>query len=185
MDIDWIEVPGGLCAFGDEARPRTVATLLWTRTPITFAQLTGDHRGQDGLHPATGLTHTQAADYARGLGGRLPSSVEWEWMAGGIERRRWPWGEDAWSPELANLRDSSHGATTPVDAHPGGATPQGLVDVAGNVWEWTVRVTMGNGVVLRGGSYASPPLYAQTTFLNAAPAELASPGIGFRVVRKP
>jgi iron(II)-dependent oxidoreductase len=42
---------------------------------------------------------------------------------------------------------------------------------------------MGTGFVVRGGSYASPLLYAQTTFLNAAPAELRSAGIGVRVVR--
>ena len=42
---------------------------------------------------------------------------------------------------------------------------------------------MGGGYVIRGGSYASKPLYARTTFLNAAPAELRSPGISVRPVR--
>jgi iron(II)-dependent oxidoreductase len=44
---------------------------------------------------------------------------------------------------------------------------------------------MGGGAVIRGGSFASTPAYAQCTFLNAAPAELRSPGIGLRVVREP
>jgi iron(II)-dependent oxidoreductase len=57
--------------------------------------------------------------------------------------------------------------------------------VAGNVWEWTASPAMGDGYVIRGGSYASAPLYAQCTFLNAAPAELRSAGIGLRVVREP
>lgn len=52
--------------------------------------------------------------------------------------------------------------------------------MAGNVWEWTATAVWGNGFVLHGGSYASPPLYAKCTFLNAAPAELRSPGIGLR-----
>ena len=68
---------------------------------------------------------------------------------------------------------------------PAGATPEGMLDVAGNVWEWTATAAMGNGYVIRGGSYASQPAYARTTFLNAAPAGLRSPGLGFRVVRDP
>ncbi|SHF60593.1 formylglycine-generating enzyme family protein [Streptoalloteichus hindustanus] len=185
MNVEWVEVPGGTCVFGDKARQIKVSTLLWTRTPITHAQLRGERGGERALHPVTSLSHAQAAEIAETLGGRLPTSVEWEWMAGGSARRRWPWGDQEWTPERANLRGSGVDTTSPVDAHPAGATPEGLLDVAGNVWEWTARSTMGNGAVLRGGSYASPPLYARTTFLNAAPAELASPGIGLRVVRRP
>lgn len=185
MNIEWIEVPGGTCAFGDDARQIEVDTLLWTRTPITYAQLRGEDTGTPGLHPVTGLTHAQAIQVAHVLDGRLPTSAEWEWMAAGPTRRRWPWGDQEWTPELANLHGSGLDATSPVNAHPAGATPEGLLDVAGNVWEWTARSTMGNGVVLRGGSYASLPLYAQSTFLNAAPAELTSDGIGLRVVRRP
>ncbi|MFI7676409.1 formylglycine-generating enzyme family protein [Actinophytocola sp. NPDC049390] len=185
MKIEWVEVPGGTCRFGDDARPVQVGALLWTRTPITYAQLRGERGGGRGLHPVTGMTHAEATGIAQALGGRLPTSAEWEWMAGGTARRRWPWGDQDWTRELANLRDSGLDTTSPVDAHPAGATPEGLLDVAGNVWEWTARATMGSGVTLRGGSYASPVLYARTTFLNAAPAELTSPGIGLRVVRQP
>jgi iron(II)-dependent oxidoreductase len=106
-------------------------------------------------------------------------------MAAGSQRRRWPWGDEEWQPGYANLRDAGHGSLTPVNAHPAGATPEGLLDVAGNVWEWTAHATMGGSAVLRGGSYASPPLYARCTFVNAAPAELRSAGIGLRVVREP
>lgn len=182
MSLDWIEIPGGTCMFGDQARPITVPALLWTRTPITQAQLGYDPREH---HPATNVDQPTADRIAWQLGGRLPRSVEWEWMASGPERRVWPWGNAHWSPELANLRDSSYEATTDVTAHPDGATPDGMLDVAGNVWEWTASSTMGDGFVIRGGSYASPPLYARCTFLNSAPAELHSPGIGFRVVREP
>ena len=182
MSLDWIEIPGGTCLFGDQARPVTVPTLLWTRTPITQEQL-GDNPHQQ--RPVTDIDQATAAPIASQLGGRLPRSVEWEWMASGAKRRVWPWGDARWGPEMANLQDSGHGDTTDVTAHPDGATPDGLLDVAGNVWEWTASSTMGDGFVIRGGSYASPPLYAQCTFLNSAPAELRSPGIGFRVVREP
>lgn len=56
--------------------------------------------------------------------------------------------------------------------------------MAGNCWEWTSSSVLGGGFIVRGASHASPGLYAKCGFLNAAPSELGSPGIGFRVVRE-
>lgn len=185
MNLEWIEVAGGTCRFGDDERPVVVPTLLWTRTPIAYGHLRDERRDPGPRFPVTEISHAEAAEIAGRLGGRLPRSVEWEWMAAGPQQRRWPWGDDSWQPEFANLRDSEYGSVTPVDAHAAGATPEGVLDVAGNVWEWTASTTMGDGAVIRGGSYAAPPLYAQCTFLNAAPTELRSRGIGLRAVREP
>lgn len=173
--MTWILVPGGTCRYGDEAKPIQIGALYWTATTLTSA---------DGM-PRTGLSQADAADLAASAGGRLPRSAEWEWMAAGPDRRRHPWGDQPWDPTRANLRASGIGTPCPAGTHPAGATPDGLHDVAGNVWEWTASPAMGSGAVLRGGSFDSLPLYAQCTFLNAAPAELRSPGIGVRVVRDP
>ncbi|MBM9624707.1 formylglycine-generating enzyme family protein [Streptomyces zhihengii] len=177
--ICWVPVPSGTCLFGDRSRPIKVRALEWTRTPITPAQLGAGVS----TAPMTGLSQSEAAEIARGLGGRLPRSVEWEYAASGPGRRTYPWGEAAPAAHLANLR-SGPGTTTEVGSHPGGATPEGLLDMVGNCWEWTSSSVLGDGFILRGGSYDSPDLYAKCTFLNAAPAELASAGIGFRVVRE-
>ena len=185
MDLEWIEVPGGTCPFGDDARPVPVPTLLWTRTPIAYGHLPGEDHAAGPRFPVAEISHAEAVEIAGRLSGRLPRSVEWEWMAAGAQRRRWPWGDAPWQPALANLRDSGHGTVTPIDTHPDGATPEGVLDVAGNVWEWTASKAMSDGFVIRGGSHASPPLYAQCTFRNSAPAELRSRGIGLRVVRHP
>ena len=185
MDLEWIEIRGGVCRFGDSGRAAVVPTLWWTSTPITYGQLGRARPGFGARVPVTGISQAEAVAIAGQLGGRLPRSVEWEWMAAGPQRRRWPWGEDPWRPGLANLRDGGHGAPTPVDTHPAGATAEGVLDVAGNVWEWTASKALGDGAIIRGGSYAARPLYAQCTFVNAAPTELRSRGIGLRLVRQP
>lgn len=180
-DRGWTLIDGGTCLFGDDARPVRIRPLWWTTTPVTGRYL-GQHGPADSF-PVSGITHDEAAALAVCLAGRLPRSVEWEWMAAGSARRRFPWGSADWRLDRAALAPSGHPGPVPAGTHPEGATPDGVLDVAGNVWEWTASPVMGNGFVIRGGSYASPPLYAQTTFLNAAPAELRSAGIGVRVVR--
>lgn len=70
---------------------------------------------------------------------RLPQEQEWEWAAAGREKdgrlREYPWGEPEPDDTRANY-GGKVGQTTPVGAYPAGATPEGLMDMAGNVWEW-------------------------------------------------
>ena len=68
---------------------------------------------------------------------RLPAEIEWEWAAGGKDKREYPWAKEKGAPtsKLANYGETV-GVTTPVGSYPEGATPEGLYDVAGNVWEW-------------------------------------------------
>jgi formylglycine-generating enzyme required for sulfatase activity len=67
---------------------------------------------------------------------RLPTEPEWEWAASGKEGRNYPWGNAEPTPKRANYDQSNIGATTPVGSYPEGVTPEGLYDMAGNVWEW-------------------------------------------------
>jgi sulfatase modifying factor 1 len=180
MRIEWVFVAGGTCRYGDRHRPVVVTDLFWTITPLTGGQI-----GREELpdFPLTGLSHFEAIELASSLGGRLPTSVEWEWMAAGPEGRTYPWGNQDWGPTLANLLPLGVGVPVPVGSFPAGSTLEGILDVAGNVWEWTKSVVYGDGAIVRGGSYNSVPLYAHTKFLNAAPRELRSSGIGIRLVR--
>ncbi|MFG3253259.1 formylglycine-generating enzyme family protein [Streptomyces sp. NPDC048172] len=178
--VCWVRIEGGICRFGDAARPIRVKTLEWTQTVITYAHL--GRGGED--RPLTGLSQPAAARIAQELGARLPRSVEWEWAAAGPHRRTYPWGEEEPTADRANLRQGI-GQPAPVRSFLQGATPDGLLQMAGNVWEWTSSTVLGGGFVLRGASFTSPALYAKTTFLNAAPAELESAGIGLRMVREP
>jgi formylglycine-generating enzyme required for sulfatase activity/energy-coupling factor transporter ATP-binding protein EcfA2 len=92
---------------------------------------------------------------------RLPAEEEWEWAVGGEPDgsiRKYPWPNDKGEPDknLANYGEHV-GATTPVDRYPEGATPLGLMDMAGNVWEWMENYYSENKktMALRGGAYYS------------------------------
>lgn len=148
-------------------------------TVLTFV-----HIGQEGGDlPITGLGWHEAHALASSLDARLPTAAEWERMAAGPDGRRYPWGEEEWTPQHANLRASGYGCVLPVGQYPLGATPDGLLDVAGNVWEWTADRLPGDGAIVLGGSYNSVPRYAECGYRNDVPAGLASPGIGLRLVR--
>ncbi|AQY20222.1 hypothetical protein T261_00797 [Streptomyces lydicus] len=170
--MQWIRITGGDVPDGEWHPSQPVPTLWWSATPVAV----------DGL-PVTGLPILQAAQLAMLLDGRLPTSAEWEWMAG-RGRHRFPWGDQAPAPGVANLRGLGPGTTTPVHAHPDGRTPDGVWDVGGNVWEWTTAPWRADRVaLLRGGSYHSLPQYASCAHANDVPPSLSSPGIGIRPVR--
>jgi formylglycine-generating enzyme required for sulfatase activity len=70
---------------------------------------------------------------------RLPSEAEWEKAARGTEGQIYPWGNE-WDKERCNTSEGGKGGTTPVGVYPDGASPYGLLDMAGNVWEWTLSL---------------------------------------------
>jgi formylglycine-generating enzyme required for sulfatase activity len=87
-------------------------------------------------HPVTEVTWAGALAYCRWRGARLPSEVEWEAAARGVEGRTFPWGEAMPTTELAVI-DRPSGDILPVGSAPRGATPEGLLDMAGSLLEWT------------------------------------------------
>jgi len=92
-------------------------------------------------HPVVGICWYEAMAFARWVGKRLPTAAEWQKAGGwpeqlsGGECNRYPWG-DLFDPERTNLLPSLIGRTVRVDAFPSGATPNGIFQMTGNVWEW-------------------------------------------------
>ena len=91
-------------------------------------------KGYD-IHPVVEVSWAGARDYCTWLGKRLPTEAEWEKAARGTDTRRYPWGNGAPSRDHARFA-SGWNETAPVDAFPRGASPYGVLDMAGNAWEW-------------------------------------------------
>ncbi len=130
--------------------------------------------GVDGreLHPINCVDWTQSAAFCQHLGGRLPTAEEWEYADKGGESRIYPWGDAPVDDKHANFADSQYKKryprafdvpgqddgfieSAPVGTYPAGATKQGLLDMVGNVVEWTSGEYAPDQMEARGGGWAT------------------------------
>jgi iron(II)-dependent oxidoreductase len=146
--------------------------------------------------PVTWVSIEDARAYAQWAGKRLPHEWEWQYAAQGSDGRAYPWG-DAWNPAAVPAVNRGRRLLPPSDvhAHPAGASPFGVMDLVGNVWQWTDEYADAHtrAAVLRGGSSYKPQtshwyfpqahrLDQHGKYLLMAPCKDRSGGIGFRCV---
>ena len=122
-------------------------------------------------HPANCVTWEQAFGYCASIGRRLPAAPEWDWAARGRdERRDLPWKDaPATPPPAAAGEDDGFPFTAPVGSFPAGASRDGLLDMAGNVAEWTLNLRDASSHFTMGGSFDDEPGLRVASRLSADP----------------
>lgn len=208
-------------AYRDSLWPQGAATkATWTASRTAYSALCNEAHNDRGQHPMNCVTWDQAQEYCQWRGGRLPTEAQWEFAARGADGRVYSWGDHvpdsehmngcgseclAWreqaglppTPQLYSADDGYPG-TAPVGSFPAGRTKAGLLDMAGNVFEWTADefrpyVAIGDeaegarkGRVIRGGAFNSfMPQFADPALRFAQAESAHSHGIGFRCVADP
>jgi formylglycine-generating enzyme required for sulfatase activity len=147
-------------------------------------------------HPMNCVAWEDADRFCRSRGKRLPTSVEWELAARGTDRRVYPWGNELPGEQLCwqGGRDKRRTTTCPAGSYPQGASPYGLLDMAGNVAEWTSTVADGAfpapSYVVRGGAYLMDPMLDEPEWgahradrADSANSSVHRPDIGFRCAK--
>ncbi len=193
--VEWVAISGGKFIMGSDSPDRTFAsakpihnvvikTFEISKTLVTVEQYTEcmnkggctppgaggqcnwGAKGRE-RHPINCVDWDQANQYAKFMGGRLPSESEWEYAArGGGKKQKYPWGDDAPTCEKAVINGAgmdgcAKDTTMPVCSKPAGNTAQGLCDMAGNVWQWVQDKYLDSykGAPSDGGAYEGEGRY--------------------------
>ncbi len=223
-DVEMVEIPAGSFTMGsDDTDPNEapahvvdLPTFFMDKFEVTNAdfamfveatgyqteaELRGDKKtwrnyNSEGKasHPVVKVAFNDAQAFCAWLGQRLPTEEEWEKAARGTDQRSFPWG-NLWDTTRANVRLSGLRGTTAVGSFSSGASPYGVEDMAGNVWEWTDSPYVAypgstyqdpqysaEARVTRGGGWFDDQKQVSTTNRSAALPQTANDDLGFRCV---
>lgn len=142
-------------------------------------------------HPVVMVSYHDALAYAAWLSAktgdlwRLPNAPEWEKAARGAEGHIFPWG-DVFDPSMLNSHDTGPFDTVQVGRFPKGASPYGVLDMAGNVFEWTSSEFRNRGHMVKGGSWDDSGCgVCRSAARHGRPDGIKHILVGFRLVKDP
>lgn len=154
----------------------------------------GDGTFGGGPQPVVGVSLEDAIAYASWAGKQIPSETQWEFAARGKDNRKYPWGNREPDAMLCNYGDMLS-MTAILGMHEDGRSPEGVHDLAGNIFEWTLDYYMPYQpgasepktptiprYVVRGGSWNSPPDELRCAFRKGLFPEERLNTVGFRCV---
>lgn len=172
--------------------------LFMDKYPVTNSEysrfIQTARNNADDNKPVVNVSPEDAAAYCRHYGKRLPTEREWQYAAQGADMRKYPWGN---KPD-STLCNYNLNHESPADSFPRGASPFGVEDMIGNVWQLTNDVYYNGSyyyTIIKGGSYYHPTQSIWYVTGGPMPADhpemllLISPGldrnatIGFRCVK--
>jgi serine/threonine-protein kinase len=207
---EMILIPAGKFEFGEKKAKVDLPAFYIDKTEVTnaafkqFSDATGrplpkDFASDKPDYPIVGINIQDAHAFAAWAGKRLPTGKEWEKAARGPDGRAFPWGNDR-DPSKANVGTDKIEA---ANGRPDGASPYGVLQMVGNVWEFTEQLTQPTQQSIevfrtlvkpppmenepwyqtRGGSFAEP--LANNVIWDHAnvPARYANPNVGFRCAK--
>jgi len=192
---------------------------IWSRSAdnwVSGGRIPSEMRGAK--KPAICVTNGEAAAYCGWKGGRLPTEAEWEKAARGVDNRLYPWGNVPYDGSQANgcdkrcgeiaskgwrverTLDDKHRYLADVGSFPAGMSPYGLLDMAGNVWEWVsdwydddyygvserrdpAGPEKSDDRVVRGGSWSNESDSIRAAYRYSLPPETRITTVGFRCAR--
>lgn len=185
---------------GCDGQPCLITRNEDENSNVTFDSANYDVPDVINQFPVANVTWYGARSYCETIGRRLPTEAEWEMAARGLDGRNYPWGSE-WNTDLAKTNrplDAPVGAV-PVDSYPLGASPFGVLNMAGNVAEWVgdwydpryygqVEASQpdpqgppaGSEKVVRGGSWDAPPFFSRVTHRQSWQPNSGTLWIGFR-----
>lgn len=155
-------------------------------------------------HGINGVTWHQANAYCQWLDKQLPTEAQWEKAARGTDARIYPWGDEEANCSYAIMADSEWGCGTresfPVGSRPTGASPYGVQDMSGNLWEWVYDIhtedyyaqspasnptgpEFGEQRVFRGGCFDNQPHNMRSTVRFEDPPDVSYRYLGFRCAK--
>ena len=173
----------------------------WTfikENEITVPKGFSRHSFNDPNKPVAGVSWYEADAFCRWAGKRLPTEAEWEKAAKGTDGRIYPWGNHMDFTRLV-YQSSNVCRSMPVGLFPTGASPYGLLDIAGNVWEWTADTYGGvdykytvldpketgksfDLMIVKGGSWGSNRRHFRCSYQYYERKSATQLNIGFRCV---